>query len=165
MVANNCIPKPTFYTFAFYKKLKGTCIHKDNDCIMVKTDGGSIRGIAWNICEHDEDRKDKHVMVEVDLTAGDTNYDAGRYCITRHIVDEETCNPLKVWNDYGQPRSLSPELVGILRQAAVPMIQTQVLEKNPKSNIIDFGLFVKPNGVIYFEIVPAKLTPDRGYEY
>ena len=51
LVANGCIPKPTFWTFAFFKKLKekkGICVYKDETCVVMKYEDGSYRGIAWN---------------------------------------------------------------------------------------------------------------------
>lgn len=160
MVANRCIPKPTFYTFAFYKKLKGTCICKDNDLVVVKTADGKLRGIAWNVCEEKSERKDKCLQVSIALDKEFAD-SSNSYCISQSIVDEETCNPLKVWNDLGQPIHLSNDQIDMLRKCAVPMIKT---ERAIANGSIDFELNVKPNGVVYFEITKADLVPDRGYD-
>ena len=154
MVANRCIPKPTFYTFAFYKKLKGDCIFKDNDIIVIKTKDGTLRGVTWNICEEKEDRKDKALTVSIDLPEGE-------YSLIQNVVDEETCNPLKVWNDLGQPRSLSKEQTALLKASAKPLVKSDRLSSKGGA---DFDLLIKPNGVIYFEIKEAPMTIDRGYE-
>lgn len=155
MVANRCIPKPTFYTFAFYKKLNGTCIYRDDDMIAVKEADGSIRAVAWNVCENRDDMADKVVSFSI-------NADAGNYSILTKTVDEITCNPLKIWHDLGQPSHLSDEQVKLLRQAAVPAITTDRIECNDSLN---YELNIKPNGVVYFEIQKSDITNDRGYEY
>lgn len=155
MVANNCIPKPTFYTFLFYKNLKGKCIHKDDDLIIVMTDEGSLRGLAWNVCEKAEERANKSLTVNIDM-------DAGQYSLVSKIVDEKTCNPLKVWNDIGQPGSLSKDQIKLLRQSAVPQVVSKQLSSDGK---VSFDLDVAPNGIIYFELKKVVTTVDRGYRY
>lgn len=154
MVANRCIKKPTFHTFAFYKKLQGKCICKDDDLLVVQSDDGVIRGITWNVCEKDTDRADKNIDVTIDV-------DNGEYCLIKHIVDETTCNPLKVWNDLGQPRSLDDEQIKLLQNAAIPMVTTSRIDA---AKSLDFSLNIKPNGVIYFELKKSPMTSDRGYE-
>ena len=153
MVANNCIPKPTYYTFEFYKRLQGTCIIKDNDIIAVKTEDGSIRGITWNVCEDRSHMKDKELSLEFNL-------ESGTYCMLTKTVDEDTCNPLKVWDDMGQPSSLSKEQVSILKAAAVPYVKSATLVSD---GVAKTDLTVNPNGVIYFEITKTEKKPDRGY--
>lgn len=154
MVANNCIPKPTYYTFEFFKKLKGQCICKDDDLIVVKCDDGTLKGITWNACEKPESRKNKSVDITINL-------EDGEYCLLEKIVDEETCNPLKVWDDLGQPRSLSKEQVKLLQAAATPLVTTKAVTA---AGCFATELTVKPNGVIYFEITKTKKNPDRGYK-
>lgn len=153
MVANNCIPKPTYYTFQFYKRMMGKCIMKDDDIIVVKTEDGSLRGITWNVCEDRENMTDKNLSLEFDLADGS-------YCMVQKIVDEETCNPLKVWDDLGQPRSLTKEQVAILKEAAKPLIKSATLFSDGG---VKTDITVKPNGVIYFEITKVEKTIDRGY--
>ncbi|MBP5606302.1 MAG: xylan 1,4-beta-xylosidase, partial [Ruminiclostridium sp.] len=51
LVADGCIPKPTFWTFSFYTQLrnKGTdCVLKDMSAVIVKTEKG-YAGVLWNI--------------------------------------------------------------------------------------------------------------------
>ncbi len=153
MVANRRIPKPTFYTFAFYKKLKGECIHKDEDLVIVKASDGSLRGIAWNVCEKKPDYASKALELMIDL-------DDGEYTLLKKTVDEKTCNPLKVWDDLGQPRSLSDEQVKLLREAAKPFVETDTLTANKG---LSFEINLTPNGVVYFEIKKLSKNADRGY--
>ena len=155
MVANGCIPKPTYYTFEFYKKLQGKCIFKDNDAVFVKCEDGSIKGITWNICENKETAKVKTLNFEIDLPKGD-------YSVIKQIVDEKTCNPLKIWHEMGEPASLSENEKAILRRAAVPMVTSDNITSD---NIAMIAVDVEPNGVIYFEINKMNRVSDRGYEY
>ncbi|MDD5936347.1 MAG: glycosyl hydrolase, partial [Clostridiales bacterium] len=48
LVANGCIPKPTFWSFAFFKQLQGECIYKSEEAVIVKRSDGSICGVLWN---------------------------------------------------------------------------------------------------------------------
>lgn len=153
MVANHCIKKPTFYTFAFYKKLMGRCFAKDDDMIMVEAEDGTIKGMTWNICEKKEDYKDKELSVSLILPSGE-------YSFVSHIVDETTCNPLKVWHDLGEPSSLNEEQIKLLQNAATPLVTSKRLSSDGKAGL---EFTVKPNGVIYFEIKKSELKPDRGY--
>ncbi len=62
----------------------------------------------------------------------------------------------------GEPSSLSAEQISILQAAAKPLITAENLISDKK---IKFGLEVKPNGVIYFEIKKVNRMCDRGFEY
>lgn len=155
MVANHSIPKPTYYTFVFYKKLKGECIFRDDDLIVVKANDGTLRGIAWNICKNKSDEKTVKLPVSIER-------EAGEYSLIQKIVDESTCNPLKIWHDLGEPRSLSADQIDVLKTAATPLIKSDILISNGN---VEFELEINPNGVIYFELMKCNSTPDRGYEY
>lgn len=154
MVANHCIPKPTFYTFVFYKKLMGKCITKDNDLIVVKMADGTLRGVAWNVCEEKADRKIKNLSINIDETA------SGEYSMIQQIVDEETCNPLKIWYNMGEPSSLSKDQIEVLQAAAKPLVKSCNLTSEGN---LKFQLDVNPNGVVYFEIKKINRKQDRGY--
>ncbi|MBP5668935.1 MAG: xylan 1,4-beta-xylosidase, partial [Lachnospiraceae bacterium] len=48
LIANGCIPKPTFWTFVFFKNLKraeGECIFKNDNAVIMKMKDGSLRGV------------------------------------------------------------------------------------------------------------------------
>lgn len=155
MVANHCIPKPTFYTFAFYKKLMGDCIFRDDDLLIIKREDGELRGIAWSINEDRSKMSNKELSISLELPEGE-------YSVVEKIVDEDTCNPLKVWHDLGEPSSLSEEEIKLLQDSAKPLIVSKRIEAKKSGASLD--LCVKPNGVVYFEIKKSKLAPDRGYK-
>ena len=93
MVAAGNIPKPSFWTFYFYKQLKlfgENCVYRDDDAVVVKNDKG-YAGILWNI-----DGDDTDVQLSFELPEGE-------YTLITKTVDEECCNPLKVWHDMGEP--------------------------------------------------------------
>ncbi len=48
--------------------------------------------------------------------------DKEEYVLITKIVDEETCNPLRLWHDLGEPSSLSEKQKKLLREAANPLI-------------------------------------------
>lgn len=157
LVANGCIPKPTFWTFAFFKKLKekpGSCIYRDNNLVVMQAEDGSIRGVAWNMTNN---RAGYHH--ELHLTMPETAEGA----FLTKTVDESHCNPLKVWHDLGEPANLTKEETKLLQQAARPFVKTEhVMPRNGKTEVT---INIEENGVVYFEWRPVKIKSDRGYSY
>ena len=155
LVANGCIPKPAFWTFYFYKQLKGKGVYRDEHMVVTQEKDGTVRGVVWNLtresgCEHWDCKL--HIPVE-----------EKRYCCVRQIVDEQVCNPLKVWHDLGEPASLKNEQAELLRAAANPSILTECLV--PSSGQLELEIGLGKNSVMYFEIREAALRSDRGFEY
>ncbi|MCR4788285.1 MAG: xylan 1,4-beta-xylosidase [Lachnospiraceae bacterium] len=154
MVAAGNIPKPVFWTFAFFKELKEkgeTCVWKDDNAVILKNGKGYI-GIAWNTgkeeyrttCRFPSDKKE--------------------YTLIEKIVDEETCNPLKVWHDLGEKANPSKEEIDLIRSSANPLVKSSVLTCGENGSI-SYDVNVKPSGVVLFEIKERVLTSDRGYDY
>ena len=84
-----------------------------------------------------------------------------RVTLLTKTVDEECCNPLKVWHDLGEPANLNEAQIELLKAAAHPAIATTLVDGKAPS----FTLNVKRNSVIYFEAAPAPITVDNGYNY
>ena len=159
LVANGLIPKPTFWTFKFFKQLTGSCMLHEEDLVVMKKEDGSYCGIAWNQNTH-RTGEDKSITITIPVEAGN---DPDWYVLVKQTVDEDTCNPLKAWHDLGEPSSLSDTQKQLIRQCARPFIQTQQLQ--PSSAQIEVALDVKEHGVIYFELQAVSCKPDRGYDY
>ncbi len=154
LVAGRCIPKPTFWTFAFFSKLKKLtkkCIYRDDNAVIVKTEDG-YAGIAFN----DSSEVFVHNRYILDSISKE-------YSVVYKTVDPHTTNPLKVWHDMGEPSSLSDEQVSILKDAAKPFITSTRIEE--VENRIELPVSVEPEGVVFFEVKAGKVTPDRGYDY
>lgn len=177
LVANGCIPKPTFQTFKFFKQLQGQCVHRSDKALVVKTKRGSYRGILWN---QSNQRTGRVLNLTLELAApifynevgavasgsgGGQGNVAGeqKYVLVTKTVDEDTCNPLKVWHDLGEPRSLSKEQLTIVKEAANPLVQTRQIEA--ADGVCELTFIVQEFGVIYFELMPVKVQGDRGYDY
>jgi len=158
LVADGCIPKPVFWTFAFYKKLqsgRGQCVYRDETVVVVRKRDGGYQGIGWNPVEKDGKTARS---IEICLPA-----DAEEYSLLTETVDEETCNPLKVWHDLGEPAYLAEEQKKLLRRAAQPFVQTGRLRS--AGACLEFVLPLKRNAVVYFEIDKCVVQSDRGYDY
>lgn len=158
LVANGCIPKPTFWTFAFFKKLKeagGICVYRDENTIVVKRENGTYQGIAWHMTT---ERSGKEVTLTYTLPAQSL-----RYAWVMEKVDEVHCNPLKVWHDLGEPASLTKTQQALLRQSAMPFVKSSLLEA--PSGKLGFTIDMAENAVVYFEITPMQTKSDRGYDY
>lgn len=157
LVAAGCIPKPTFWSFVFFKELKkkaGDCVYRDEDCVIVKCEDGSYRGVAWNTTTK---RCGRELNVSCTLPA-----DAGRWCVISSVVDEENGNPLKAWHDLGEPAYPNQEQIRFLQETARPLTKTEAVESDGSLEL-SFGL--KEHGVLYFSCQPAKLRSDSGYQY
>lgn len=155
LVANGCIPKPTFWTFQFYKELTGTCVHKSEEAVIVRQEDGSYRGVAFHSCLKRSGR-----VLKLDLTLP---VPEGEYVLLTKTVDEETCNPLKLWHDMGEPASLTNEQTKLLKESARPFVCSERLKSNEEGGRVSFQ--IKENGVIYFELKLVGKGSDRGYCY
>lgn len=153
LVANGCIPKPTFWSFVFFKDIKdGTCVHRSDECVVVK-DGDTYKGVIWN---SNRTREGKELHIELTLPAD------GDYCLIEKTVDEKTCNPQKLWHDMGEPRSLSAAQKDLLRASAYPEVTSSRISAAGETTL-NFNL--SEFAVKYFTLTPAPLTPDRGFDY
>ena len=159
LVAEGCIPKPTFWTFAFYKKLQeggGQCVHRDDDMVVMRNGKGDYMGILWNVAREGGQEEPKRFALSLPAQEQE-------YTILKRMVDEETCNPLKLWHDLGEPAHLSGEQKKLLREGARPYLEsgrTAACEGR-----LYLELQVKKNGLVFFEAKASRLTPDRGYDY
>ncbi len=156
MVAAGNIPKPAFWTFSFYKQLKNVgseCVFRDKTSVIVKSDKG-YAGILWNI-QGDEYKRE----IELPTDA----FGAEEFTLITKTVDEECCNPLKIWHDMGEPAYPVKEETELIKSAAYPLLGSTVVESvDGKAEI---AIDVKTNGVVFFELKKRDFTPDRGYDY
>jgi len=155
LVANGCIPKPTFWTFAFFKQLQGNCVYRSGEALVVQLPNGSYRGILWNV---DTNYTADTLDLELHLPGKD-----GGYCLVTKTVDEECCNPLKLWHDMGEPAHLSVAQTALLKAHAVPLVKsTRVIAEKSECAL---HFLLNPNAVMYFELNQADIQSDRGYSY
>lgn len=154
LVANGQIAKPTFWTFAFYKKLQGECILRTEETVVVKRTDGTIYGVAWNP-DHELSKKELLLMLDFELD--------GTYSLVTKTVDEEHGNPLKVWHDMGEPANPTREQTQLLKECAVPWIRSERLDSAEGKVSVELSL--AKNAVMSFEL--AKICPvsDAGYDY
>ncbi len=153
LVAAGCIPKPTFHTFSFFKQLKlfgSRCVLRDKTAVIVKNSRG-YAGVLWNIDSGD-------LVREFSFAA-----ESGEYVLVTKTVDEETCNPLKLWHDLGEPANPSEAQTDLIRSAAYPAVSSSVVRAENGS--AEAAVKVRKNGVVYFELTARSFAPDRGYDY
>ena len=154
MVAAGCIPKPTFWTFYFFKQLKlfgGECVYRDKDSVVVKRKGG-YAGIIWNI-----DKDDRNADYQL------SGLEDSEYTLITKTVDEVTCNPLKLWHDMGEPAYPTESETAMIKSASWPQTLSEIIK--PEDKKVSVSIPVRKNGVVFFNIVKRIYTPDRGYDY
>lgn len=164
LVANGCIPKPTFWTFAFYKRLKeagSVCVHRDEHGVIVRTAEDGYQGIVWN---HTTKRGIGQLELVYEFPCGEKQ-DNGQtqYCLITRRVDEHTCNPLKVWHDMGEPSGLSAEQKQLLQEASGPRIETKQLRAH--NGILRVSILLEENAVVHLELKKVTKQQDAGYSY
>ncbi len=157
LCANGLIPKPTFWTFAFFKKLKekpGKCIFRSDNAVVMRLDDGSCRGVLWNMTNT---RTGEPMEFKLEMEPGQEG------CLMLERVDEDCCNPLKLWHDMGEPSSLSADQLKLLREAANPFVSS--MRPDLRNGERSVQLKVEQNGVLYFRWQPGEVKPDLGYSY
>lgn len=155
LVSNGGVPKPTFWTFAFFKQLMGDCVHRSDNAVVVKGKDGIYKGCVWN---PDGKRTGEELDFAITLPA-----EKKEYGLLMKLVDEECCNPLKLWHDLGEPATPTKEMFALLKAGAQPQISTRRYED--VSGEVTVELHLKKNAVLYFELRPAAIVSDTGYSY
>ena len=148
MIANGLIAKPTLWTFAFFNNLRGECMYRDEHAVILRRKDGSFEGVLWNLCR--EERKKLDLTIDLPVS--------GECALITRTVDEDVCNPLKVWHEMGQPESPSREQLSLLRQAGQPLTQSRIVNGV-------FNLTLGENAVVHFTVTPRACQPDYGYDY
>ncbi len=165
LVANGVIPKPTFWTFAFFKKLQGDCVHRSEDAVVVRREDGSLYGVAWNP-DNDGSGREREISfsIEVDDSgeAGDSK-GSGEFCLIRRTVDERHGNPLKCWHDLGEPANPSIPEIEFLREVARPRVQTDGVTVS--DGRVEIELTLAKNAVVSWELRRIVRQQDLGYDY
>lgn len=156
LLAYGSIKKPTYWTFEFYKKLKGRCIIKNDDMVAVVSDDGSIRGVAWNLDKYNEGNS-KDISFKIKGTKNT------EYFLINRFVNSDVGNPLKTWHEMGEPASLTKETTKLLKISAEAGFESKNLVSTNEELILD--LHLKADEVRYFEIKAIERKPDNGYNY
>jgi xylan 1,4-beta-xylosidase len=155
LLANGMIPKPTYWTFVFFKALYKSAVAKNENLIVTKSDDGNLRGVAWNIDINSEKN-------EIALRLSVNNVKDGTYFLLMKTVDEENCNPLKTWLNMGSPSYPDKEQIDLLIESARPVITTKRIDV--KNTGADVRLNLTSNAVIFFELQKIKPQTDRGFK-
>lgn len=157
LVANGCIPKPTYWTFSFYKKLKGVCVWRSEEAVVVQREDGSYYCVCWNLCMEGEN-SEKELDIEFPASVDK------EYCVVERLVDEEVCNPLKAWHDMGEPSGLSEGQKNLLKECAKPFVRTWKADRG-NDGYIHVRVQLRRNAVAALEVIPVIPHSDRGYSY
>lgn len=162
LVAHHCIPKPTFWTFAFFKRLKEfgeKCFHRDDSSVLVSDGKGGFAGVIWNF-------SDKEITADISIAtnrkAGKADAGAVKYSVLSELVDEKVCNPLKIWHDLGEPKYPSDAQADIIKKGSKPLMESMVAEE--KSGNVSVSFKLGAYGIRYFTIKPLEFEGDVGYD-
>ena len=122
-----------------------------NCATSARSDAGVVyyKGVAWNV------REETPITLEIELPLPD---DGNANVLVTQLVDEEVCNPLKVWHDLGEHPNPPKEEIELLRAAATPLVTSQRCGNK-------VSVTLAKNAVCYFEVRNNPIKSDRGYEY
>jgi xylan 1,4-beta-xylosidase len=154
LLTNGRIPKPTYWTFAFYRNLVGDAMARSEHYILTKDKKGGIYGIAWNPVE-EALNKELSLQLTIEL-------DNGEYSVVTRLVDEDTCNPLKAWINMGSPANLKPEQKELLLECAKPLVKVE--RWSVTENVASVNISLSSNAVYSFEIQRIYPETDRGFK-
>ncbi len=154
LVANGMIRKPTFWTFSFYRQLKGSGVTREENYILTKESDGTLHGIAWNPVEAVQEASDLDLSLTLPIPDGE-------YAFITKLVDEAVCNPLKAWLELGSPKNPSKEQLELIQACSLP--QVAIKRMSITSGTITIPLHLSRNALLYFRL--QKLSPelDRGF--
>ncbi len=127
---------------------------KNDNCVICKTNDG-YNGILFN---SNIERTGNDLQITLEFEGKEE-----KYSFIQRIVDEDTCNPLRLWHVMGEPSSLSEDQIKVLKESDKPLTRSDILISEDKK--ISASFEVKEFGLIYFELKPLQLKADRGYDY
>ncbi len=153
MMADQMIPKPTLWVFDFFNNFQGNCVYRDDHMVICQMPDGSYEGILWNLCREEREMADISISLPGE----------GSYNLLTRTVDEKCCNPLKVWHEMGEPASLNRKQLDFLRQSAIPLTGSELIESQDGS--LEFSMGLKENAVVQFTLSRRTAETEYGYEY
>ncbi len=153
LIANGLIAKPTLWAFAFFSKLNGTPVYRDEHAVIIRKADNSYEGILWNLCHETREP----LSIAITLPAD------GKQVLVTETVDEVTCNPLKAWHDMGEPRSLTQQQLSTLRKTDHPDVNLSTAVADQGNVKLEFLL--RENAVVHFTLTKQIHEGDYGYQY
>lgn len=153
LIANGLIAKPTLWVFAFFSKLNGTPVYRGEHAVIIRNTDSSYEGILWNLCHETREQLPITITLPSD----------SKQVLVTETVDEVTCNPLKVWHDMGEPRSLTQQQLSTLRKMDHPDVNLSIAGADQGTVKLEFLL--RENAVVRFTLTKQVHEGDYGYQY
>lgn len=138
------IPKPTYHLFTFFAALGSEVLDRSAHWVVTARPG-SVALVAWHPTRS---RSEGGRTLEMSIP-----WTGGRpILIRRRRVHETAANPRGVWVNLGRPRFPGASTVAFLRDAAVPAVETSLLE--PNAGRVTLTLDLEPNEITLVELSP-----------
>ena len=153
LMASGLIPKPTLWAFSFFANLRGECVLRDENAVVVRREDGGYEAVLWNLCREERESAELSLSFPMDADAA----------ALVDLVDEETCNPLACWHRMGEPADLTDEQLSFLRAAGQPARRVLLPEKAGAECRV--SLTLGPNAVARLRLLPVTRTEDPGYDW
>ena len=151
LVAAGLIPKPTYWTYRFFKDMQGELLLRNEECVAVKSAENEYRTVLWNL-----EAKEKRISLLLPETEGE-------WSVVCQKVDEEHGNPLMLWHEMGEPASLTREQLTLLRECAHP--ETTGSRKAASEAGLRLDIILPPCAVANLTVKKVKEETSPGYVY
>jgi xylan 1,4-beta-xylosidase len=143
LMALNGIPKPTFYTFKFFKSMSGEILYRDEQTLVTRKEDGSVAIITWNEVMEKGEGFERELEIELPV-------DFASAFVKRSTISEDYGNPWRTWIQMGRPRFPSRKAVEVLREVARPLVTTSRIES--ENGRVTLKIKLTKNEVSLFEI-------------
>jgi xylan 1,4-beta-xylosidase len=160
MIGFHGIPKPSFHLFAFFNRLGEVLVHRDEQCVVTRREDGSLAMVAWNPRIAQAEAAGGAGTGESLRLALDLPWAAGQALALRQRVGEDWGNPWGLWRRMGRPKNPGPRLVGWLKAAAVPAVESAVI--TAADGRLRLALSLRANEITLVELSPFV---DASAEY
>jgi len=112
ILTNDGIPKPNFWAFKMLSQLYtnrldiGFRTHGEVEYAAF-TDGENVQVIVYVQSNDPEERREYDVDIEVETAA---------VSVTQQRIDDDHCNPKRLWQELGAPQNLTPKQVEEIKE-------------------------------------------------
>lgn len=162
LVANGMIPKPTYWTFYFFKQLFDETMRNESGFVLTRK-GNAYRGVIYDGDAFRNKIGNDNSDHEVTTIALEVAPEDMEYTVITRTVDEETTNPLKAWHNLGEPVNPTKEQLDIIRSCSSPKVNTERIRS--VGGCLEFSVKHTKNEVIDVQIIPTNPVGDRGYDF
>ncbi|WP_420884349.1 GH39 family glycosyl hydrolase [Amphibacillus jilinensis] len=144
MIAFHQIPKPTYHLYHFFNQLGETEHFRNDQLLITQKQDGTVVVLAWNLIMEKGSNFNKTVSFQLPFGTNKPIFKQ------RKRVTEQFGNAWNVWKQLGRPRFPTQQQIEFIKQAAVPIIETEQL----LSDDLTESIVLEKNEVTLLSYIP-----------